>query len=282
MDPLVSLIVPIYGVEPYIAQCARSVLSQTYDNVEFIFVDDGTKDASMDILAEVLQEFPQRNVRIVNKENAGLPKARQSGLELATGEYVMHVDADDWIEPDAVEKLVAEALRTGADLVYCDFWKEYGAHSKLDHEKHYSVETKDKWMNRLYNDGAYGFVWCKFCKRSLYEHIFVPSYNMHEDIVFSTQLIWRASCIAQLSVPLIHYRRTNASSTSRVARNKRRVQSARNLLDFCANGGEEIAVVRKSIIKKAAWNAFRYDRSLFAQYPFLKAEAPRLLKLLGV
>ena len=67
MDPLVSLIVPIYGVEPYIAQCARSVLSQTYDNVEFIFVNDGTKDASMDVLAEVLQEFPQRNVRIVNK-----------------------------------------------------------------------------------------------------------------------------------------------------------------------------------------------------------------------
>ena len=174
----------------------------------------------MDVLAEVLQEFPQRNVRIVNKENAGLPKARQSGLELATGEYVMNVDADDWIEPDAVEKLVAEALRTGADLVYCDFWKEYGAHSKLDHEKHYSVETKDKWMNRLYNDGAYGFVWCKFCKRSLYEHIFVPSYNMHEDIVFSTQLIWRAfrlSTIAARTLPLPPAWRATSGVCSRPA-----------------------------------------------------------------
>lgn len=282
MQPLVSLIVPIYGVEPYIAQCARSVLSQTYENIEFIFVNDGTKDASMDVLAGVLKEFPQRNVHIVNKENAGLPKARQSGLEVATGEYVMHVDADDWIEPDAVGRLVGEALRTGADLVYCDFWKEYGHHCKLDHEKHYTVETKVRWMNRLYNDGAYGFVWCKFCRRSLYEHIFVPSYNMHEDIVFSTQLIWRAASIAQLSVPLIHYRRTNGSSTSRAARSKRRVQSARNMLDLCANGGPEIPAVRRSLLKKAAWNAFRYDRSLFVEYPFLKAEAPRLLKLLGV
>ena len=282
MHPLVSLIVPIYGVEPYIGQCARSVLSQTYENIEFIFVNDGTKDASMDILAGVLKEFPQRNVRIVSKENAGLPKARQSGLEVATGEYVMHVDADDWIEPDAVEQLVAEALRTGADLVYCDFWKEYGHHRKLDHERRYTGQTKVRWMNRLYNDGAYGFVWCKFCRRSLYEHIFVPTYNMHEDIVFSTQLIWRAESIAQLSVPLIHYRRTNGSSTSRAARSKRRVQSARNMLDLCANGGPEIPAVRRSLLKKAAWNAFRYDRSLFVEYPFLKAEAPRLLKLLGV
>lgn len=282
MDPLVSLIVPIYGVEAYVEQCARSVLAQTYENVEFIFVNDGTLDASMDILAGVLQDYPQRKVKIVNKENAGLPMARKSGLEVATGEYIMHVDADDWIEPDAVERLVTEALRSGADLVYCDFWKEYGHRSKLDHERLYTPRTKVKWMNRLYNDGAYGYIWCKFCKRSLYDAIFVPAYNMHEDIVFSTQLIWRAGTISQLSVPLIHYRRTNGSSTTRVARSKRRVQSARNILDLCANDGPEIPAVRKSIIRKAAWNAFRYDRSLFIEYPFLKAEAPVLLKLLGV
>ena len=75
MDPLVSLIVPIYGVEAYVEQCARSVLAQTYENVEFIFVNDGTPDRSMDILAEVVKDFPERNVVIVNKENGGLPHA---------------------------------------------------------------------------------------------------------------------------------------------------------------------------------------------------------------
>jgi len=280
--PLVSLIVPIYGVEAYIEQCARSVLGQTYSDMEFIFVNDGTRDGSMDVLSRVLKDFPDRNVKIVNKENAGLPQARKSGLEVATGEYVMHVDADDWIEADAAARLVEKALETGADLVYCDFWKEYANRSKLDHERLYTVETKARWMKRLYNDGAYGYVWCKFAKRSLYEGIFAPRFNMHEDIIFSTQLIFRATTIAQLSVPLIHYRRTNDSSATRVARAKRRTQSARNILDLVANGGPEVAVVRREMIKKAAWNAFRYDRSLFVEYPFLKEEAPTLLKLLGV
>ena len=281
-DPLVSLIVPIYGVESYIEQCARSVLGQTYPRMEFIFVNDGTKDRSMDVLSRVLEDFPGKCVKIVNKENAGLPLARKSGLEVATGEYVMHVDADDWIESDAAARLVEKALETGADRVYCDFWKEYANRSKLDHERLYTAETKDRWMKRLYNDGAYGYVWCKFCKRSLYEDIFVPTYNMHEDIVFSTQLIFRAQTIAQLPLPLYHYRRTNYSSATRVARARRRTQSARNILDLVANGGPEVAVVRREMIKKAAWNAFRYDRSLFLEYPFLKEEAPTLLKLLGV
>ena len=280
--PLVSLIVPIYGVEAYIEQCARSVLGQTYSDMEFIFVNDGTRDGSMDVLSRVLKDFPDRNVKVVNKENAGLPQARKSGLEVATGEYVMHVDADDWIEADAAARLVEKALETGADLVYCDFWKEYANRSKLDHERLYTVETKARWLKRLYNDGAYGYVWCKFTKRSLYEGIFAPRFNMHEDIIFSTQLIFRATKIAQLSVPLIHYRRTNDSSATRVARAKRRTQSARNILDLVANGGPEVAVVRREMIKKAAWNAFRYDRSLFVEYPFLKEEAPTLLKLLGV
>ena len=124
--PLVSVIVPIYGVEAYIGQCARSVLGQTYSRLECIFVNDGTPDRSMEILSEVVKEYPGRNIVIVNKENDGLPHARWSGLEVSTGEYIMHVDADDWLEPDAAERLVDEALRTQADLVYCDFWKEYG------------------------------------------------------------------------------------------------------------------------------------------------------------
>ena len=280
-QPLVSVIVPVYGVEEYIGQCARSILAQTYPHLECIFVNDGTPDRSMEILSDVVKEFPERNVVVVNKENGGLPRARWSGLEVATGEYIMHVDSDDWLEPDAAARLVEEALRSDADLVYCDFWKEYGHRHKLDHERTYTVQDKARWMKRLYDNGAYGYVWCKFARRSLYQDMFVPRFNMHEDIVFSTQLIWRASRISQLSVPLIHYRRTNSSSATRVAKAKRRIQSARNILDLCVHGGPEVAVVRKEIIRKAAWNAFRYDRSLFEEYPFLREEAPLILRLLG-
>lgn len=280
--PLVSVIVPVFKVEDYVEQCARSVLGQTYPFLECIFVNDGSPDRSVDVIRRVAAEFPQRRVLILEQENAGLPLARKRGIEQARGAFIQHVDADDWLELDAVERLVKEAVRTGADLVYCDFWKEYGNRSKLDQERHFSAQNKERWMKRLYTSDAYGYVWCKFARRELYEDIFYPRYAMHEDIIFSTQLIWRAGHIAQLDVPLVHYRRDNAGSVSRAKRSIRRVQSARNMADLCVNGGPEVAVVRKQLIRKAAWNAFRYDRSLFEAYPFLRREAPFILKLSGV
>ena len=283
--PLVSVIVPMYGVEDYIACCAESLFAQSYPAIEFLFVDDGGKDRTVEILRGILErQAPelQARVRIISKANAGLPQARKTGLDAATGDYIFHLDADDWVEPDAVERLVREALRTDADLVYFDFWKEYGSRHKLDRERAYSEQDKERWMKRLYNDRAYGYVWCKFARRALYKDIFVPRYNMHEDIVFSTQLIWRASRIVRLSVTLVHYRRTNAASATRVDKATRRIQSARNILDLYVNGGPEVAVVRKEIIRKASWNAFRYDRSLFDAYPFLRREAPLILRLSGV
>ena len=266
--PLVSVIVPIYGVEEYIERCARSLMAQTFRDVEFIFVNDGTPDRSMEILAGVLD--PERDVKIINKKNEGLPQARLSGIRASSGKYIMHLDSDDWIEPSAIELLVRKALETGADLIYYDFWKEYRNRSKMDHERTYTIPDKEKWMRRLYNNGAYGYVWSKFAKRELYEGIFAPRFNMHEDIVFSTQLVYRAQSFAQLSVPLVHYIRTNGTSATRVAKARRRSQSARNMLDLFLNGGPEVEVVRKVLLRKCFWNALIYDRTIFRDYPFLK------------
>ncbi|MBQ5836463.1 MAG: glycosyltransferase family 2 protein, partial [Alistipes sp.] len=94
----ISLIVPIYGVERYIAQCAKSVLGQTYEDIQFIFVNDGTKDRSMEILGELIEaEFShlKERILIINKENGGLPSARKAGLEAAEGEYILFADSDD-------------------------------------------------------------------------------------------------------------------------------------------------------------------------------------------
>jgi glycosyltransferase involved in cell wall biosynthesis len=230
----------------------------------------------MERLAQVVARYPERKVKIVNKENAGLPQARWSGLEVAEGEFIMHLDSDDWMEPDAVQRVAEEAIRTGADLVYYDFWKEYAHRSKLDQEKTYSVENKRKWMLRLYNYTAYGYIWTKMARKELYKDIFVPCFGMHEDIIFSTQLIWRAASIAQLSVPLIHYRRNNPTSVTREARPRRRLQSARNMLDLYVNGGPEVEVVKADIILRASWMAYRYDHNLFKEYPFLYEQARRL------
>ncbi|MBO4585634.1 MAG: glycosyltransferase family 2 protein, partial [Bacteroidales bacterium] len=126
----VSIIVPIYKVEPYIEHCARSVLSQTWPDTEFIFVDDGSPDRSREILEQLIdREFPQLKSRITviaKPVNQGLPQARLTGIKAATGDYIMHVDSDDWVDPDMAEKLVREAERTGADVVYHYVAKENG------------------------------------------------------------------------------------------------------------------------------------------------------------
>ena len=100
--PKVSVVIPVYGVEKYIERCARSLFEQTLDDIEYIFVNDCTKDRSIDILNEVINDYPARKqqIRIVHhKENKGLPFARQSGWQVATGEYVANCDSDDWVDP---------------------------------------------------------------------------------------------------------------------------------------------------------------------------------------
>ena len=123
----VSIIVPIYKVERYIEQCAESVLGQTWPDIQFIFVDDGSPDASVQKLEALIDsKFTalKDRITIIRKENGGLPQARLSGLKKAEGHYILHVDSDDWLEPDAVEKLVHKAEETDADVVYFYVRKE--------------------------------------------------------------------------------------------------------------------------------------------------------------
>ena len=105
----VSILVPIYNVELYIKRCIISLFEQTYNDIEFIFVNDCTKDKSIEILNSTLQQYPQRweQVKIIShKTNKGLAAARTTALQNATGDYVMHVDSDDFLNLDAVEKCV--------------------------------------------------------------------------------------------------------------------------------------------------------------------------------
>ena len=111
----ISIIAPVYGVECYIERFAESILSQTYPNIEFIFVNDGTKDKSIDILEKLIERkyaFRREHIKIIHKQNGGLPAARRSGLECATGDYVYNVDSDDWLAEDAIQRIAD----TGKDV----------------------------------------------------------------------------------------------------------------------------------------------------------------------
>lgn len=131
--PKVSVIIPVYGVERYIEQCARSLFEQTMqDGIEYIFVDDCSPDKSIEILENVLREYPHRRLQtriIRHTENQGLGGARKTGMEYATGEYIIHCDSDDWVEPDMYETLYRKATEENADIVGCDYIFEYAKKS---------------------------------------------------------------------------------------------------------------------------------------------------------
>lgn len=117
---LVSILVPVYGVERFIEQCAVSLFEQTYKEIEYIFVDDCSTDASIDILKSVMLRYPHRQkaVRIIRHEtNSGVGAARSTALAHSTGIYVMHADSDDRLPKDAVALLAAKAEETGADMI---------------------------------------------------------------------------------------------------------------------------------------------------------------------
>ena len=277
----VSVIVPVFRVEAYIARCARSILRQTYPHIQFIFVDDGSPDRSVGILNELIdREFPHLKERILmlRKENEGVLKSRMAGVRRAEGDYILFVDSDDWLEEDAVASLAAKAEETGADIVFYDFWKEYPSRSKLDRERDYTAATRLQYIKGLYTYKAYGYLWNKFTRRSLFEGLFEPKYNMHEDIVVSNQLLFKASSLVHLAKPLYHYWRSNPASLTRVARKTRRGLSARNFLDLYEHykpclAGSPIEHFTDEILLRAAWIGFTLDRSLFAERPYLKREA---------
>ena len=138
-NPKISVIVPVYKAEHYLARCVDTLLAQTFDDFEVILVDDGSPDNSGAICDEYA--LKDKRVRVIHQPNAGVSMARQKGLDNARGEYVIHADPDDWVEPDMLKELYAKAKEEDADMVICDFYGHYGGKvvyerqqpSSLDH-----------------------------------------------------------------------------------------------------------------------------------------------------
>ena len=121
-QPLVSVIIPVYNVERYLAQCLDSVSHQTYQNLEIICVNDGSRDGSPDILRRYADE--DARIQVIDKANGGVSRARNDALDCARGEYIMFVDSDDWVEPDACENAVNAMREYDADIVMWSYVSE--------------------------------------------------------------------------------------------------------------------------------------------------------------
>lgn len=208
---MISIIIPIYGVEHYIERCARSVLEQTYDDIEYIFVNDCTKDSSMHILNEVIKEYPHRNIHIINKDkNEGLPQARKTGFLASHGDYIIHFDSDDWVDKDCISKMYYCALNNKADIVLADYYEEY-----LDKEvlkKIPNVNDSKMCIDMMLRAQLHSGVWNKLVKRRLYLGVEFPFGNMHEDLVTMVQVFSKAKVICTIDEAFYHYNLANLQS----------------------------------------------------------------------
>ena len=212
--PKISVIVPIYKVEAFIEGCATSLMEQSLEDVEFIFVDDASPDCSMEILGGVLAGFPSRKVILLHHpENKGLPAARNTGMAAATGEYICHVDSDDWLEPDMLEKMYRTAQKERADYVYCDFYLDFGNKRRVLENPAFS--DPQRLLCEGFLAGRVKFnVWNKLVKRELYELSavrFPEGHSMAEDMTMILVLL-HARKTAHVARPLYHYMKTNAGA----------------------------------------------------------------------
>ena len=290
-DIKISIIAPIYGVEPYVVEFAESVLSQSYPHIEFIFVNDGTKDRSIELLeALIAQKYDhlRPQIKIVHKANGGLPAARRTGLEQATGDYIYNVDSDDWLSKDSIAKIVAKIRETDADIVYFNYVKEYPTRSSVKKERAYDAGCQALYVRNMYNHRSFGTLCNKCVRRALFTQndIAVPKYGYAEDCFVSTQLVGLSKSVAYLDEDIYHYRKGVATAMTGQQRRKRKREYALNFIDLylkyrdVPEAQNPVACIFDDILIQAGWYSIFYRLDLFKEYPWL-AKAVRGAKIRG-
>ena len=207
---LLSIIVPVYNAAPYLPACIESILNQTYKDIELILIDDGSKDNS----GEICDDYALRDnrIKVVHKKNGGVSSARNAGLELATGEYVGWVDADDYIEPDMFEYLYKLAINYKADIAECGYASVDGNKVTVANFGKGLEFGEGRFITQKYLDADifYGIV-TKLYKRSLFEGVRFPEGRIWEDIWLVTYFCLETVRYVRNPEVKYYYRQTEGS-----------------------------------------------------------------------
>ncbi len=223
MEPLISVIVPVYQVEAYLSRCIDSILSQTYQNLEVLLVDDGSLDGCPAICDAYAEK--DKRVRVIHQENTGLSGARNAGIEAAEGAYLAFVDSDDYISKDFVRVLYELLEETGCAISQCRFSYVQGEALKSSRERGYHLYRGESLLEQLYGpeEEATCFVvaWNKLYKRELFAYIRYPKGRIHEDEATTYRLFHEAKKLVFTERALYGYYTENAGSITAVFSRKR-------------------------------------------------------------
>ena len=214
--PKVSIIIPVYNAEKAVRRCVDSVLDQEYTDFELLLMDDGSKDGSPAILDEYAEK--DERVRVVHKENSGVSATRNMALDMARGDWVQFLDADDWITKDATKLFVRTAEENDVDMVIADFYRVVGENTSRKGDIWTSrVITREEYGSFMMKNPAdyyYGVLWNKLFRRDILEEYGLrmdESLHWCEDFIFNMEYVLHTERIAVLPVPVYYYVKTEGS-----------------------------------------------------------------------
>lgn len=251
MSVLISVIVPIYNSAPYLCKCLDSILTQTYQNIEVILVDDGSSDDCPAICDEYAGS--DQRIIVLHKQNEGLVRARKDGIRLAHGEFVAFVDSDDWIVADMLESLEMLAEQNRADVVMSAVmvatedsytYKQNGVGADV-----YSGDKLQQLKNKLLGGEDYfsfsvlPYLWNKLWRRTLLlENLLQAdeSVTVGEDVVIGFPAILQAETVVVTEKAYYYYRQNNASMLLQYKNQKRECDNARRVYGYLKNRFEEL------------------------------------------
>ncbi|MBP1617324.1 MAG: glycosyltransferase YibD [Bacteroidetes bacterium] len=262
---IVSVIIPVYNAETTMQDCFNSIMLQTQNHIEVIVVDDCSTDRSVSIVNEFIASSTRQDISIVllqHQKNWGVATARNTGLNVATGKYIYYVDADDWIEPDTLEKLVQEAESKDADIVGHSWYLSFGQNERKMHQPAFSNPIEA--IRRMMTGVMRWNLWLFLVRRSLYEENdirFLDGMNMGEDMMVMLRLFADAHQVSFIDFPFYHYLQTNSSSLTKT-------YSEEHIRQVTENVYEIEKYLRKSCYAKEL-NDYIYHLKLNIKLPLL-------------
>lgn len=222
----ISIIVPVYNVEKFLNRCLDSIIAQTFTDWVCILIDDGSPDNS----GKICDEYAKKDDRfvVIHQKNAGSSVARNTGLNVAQGDFIAFVDSDDWVEPEYLDELFNKATENDADIVGCDLYREKINESTIQTVK---LDGMSDYCSSILTGELPAWLWIKFFKKQLIFNNkinFLSTLDMCEDTLFSLKAFFYASKVCYIDKPLYHYNLSNQSSLTSVLSEKKVEQILQN------------------------------------------------------
>lgn len=231
--PLVSIIVPVYNAENTLHIAINSILSQTYQNVELIIVNDCSQDNTLNKLNKYRDEIIDNSIiiKIFSHDiNKGVAAARNTGLDNASGVYIYYVDADDWIERNTIEMLIKEQQKNDADIIGCNWYLSFNKNERRMNQPLFTSPLEA--IQKMLNGSMRWNLWLFLVKRSLYDKYnirFIPGMNMGEDLMVMMRLFIHSERVSFIDKALYHYGQSNDGSLTKTYSEKHRQEATKNL-----------------------------------------------------